>query len=437
MNPNSFFPADYTRIKEDAVSHEDYESKHDIVTNYLNSLSSNFTEPNSKEWLHSRLSNEVDGKIHYCIGGSELASVIGQNVYQSRNELCAKKAHLITTGETEVDGSEEAMKMKWGHVVEPLLRRRCEVVFGTEFFDVPISIPHHTNKNFRYTPDGIGILRVKTKELAIADDVDNDELVIVVLELKNPQDRVVKGVIPEYYIPQIMSGMDTVTISEGGLFAEGNWKAKSYQNLCLSRYSGHIHYRGTLNSKTGSERYDNLEVLDDAVVVFYHKQFDPMKIRSSELADTDNMHDLWLTGIMEKLTTTNTQYFFFGNVRFPLMDIGSSSLITFISLLNLVEYYKDSIGYQHSTMRSECESDFKSYVAGEIGSMCARLNTEGKYPFAILPLSLYKEQYYYLSKNANYILHYDAQIKSFVADLDNLVKDGGGPFWLKPQSVIE
>lgn len=128
----------------------------------------------SDDWLDGR---------QYCIGGSEMSTVLGKNKYDTWEKLMQTKAgkHFDATDATE-----------WGHLFEQVAKHYIRKEYGTiyEFGSIP-----HCLYPVCYSPDGI--------------IVENDHLVL--LEIKSP---IYRGVhkIPEPYLYQVYTGMNIIHV---------------------------------------------------------------------------------------------------------------------------------------------------------------------------------------------------------------------------------
>lgn len=149
---------------------------------YLRAKFSNLSQQGSEDWLEGR---------KYAFGGSELATVFGNNPYENLTQLYTKKVKR----ENVIDDAR-----LWGHLFEPVskiflrLERRCEI---HEFGSIP-----HPYYPVCYSPDGVL--------------VEKDELIL--LEIKNPIWRGI-ATVPDYYLDQVKCGMNIINSSHC-LFAQ-------------------------------------------------------------------------------------------------------------------------------------------------------------------------------------------------------------------------
>jgi putative phage-type endonuclease len=137
----------------------------------------------SHEWYQSR---------KFSFGGSELSSVLGKNKNKSFEEVMNEK-HEISESKMADLGTDATC---WGKLFEPVSKHFIRLKYGSifEFGSIP-----HPFYPVSFSPDGLLLNPSKTD--------------ILLLEIKNPICRGIllqngKTNIPEYYIPQIQSGLN-------------------------------------------------------------------------------------------------------------------------------------------------------------------------------------------------------------------------------------
>ncbi len=187
------------------------------VENYVN-LFKYGPQQGTFDWVHSK---------KRTIGGSEMATIMGLNKYSSIQQLVAQKVGLQQFG-----GS---VKTRWGNLFEPIIQNIVEWDLDTKIMGEEISIPGIV-KNQSYSPDGIGVVETETTLTWLENiytDKDNlgregtitkiqkqktvKEPAIALFEFKCPFNRLPNGKIPEYYEPQVKTGLDTIRDNFGYL----------------------------------------------------------------------------------------------------------------------------------------------------------------------------------------------------------------------------
>ena len=273
-------------IRFDASEHPDFDATCDRVEAYLAQFPA-VEEQGGKAWRIQRALyrevNDVPSKVasdpgatlveppknYYAVGGSELGVLLGiDKKFTNETGLLSKKAHFLTTC-SDPESFDAPTMTEWGHIVEPCLASYVAAVFGTRHFALEASVVHRSVKNFRYSPDGFVVLR---RTAGDGTEEGRDELIIAVLELKNPFGRVVKGdKVPDHYLPQVMSGMDTFSdLVTHGLFVEANFYVQSLDDYGRPRYNPTISgMYNSVNGKKGAERFDGIECKDACLVGFW------------------------------------------------------------------------------------------------------------------------------------------------------------------------
>ncbi len=224
-------------------------------------------EQGSKEWLASRLET---------IGGSEIATILGLNPYQTIRKLINQKIGLTKFS--------KAAPLWFGNIMEYTLQQYTEIIFDTKIYETG-SIQYEKSKFIKYSPDGISVINKNklSKGLNILSDNDflnlinprsnfdnehddyKDELLIL-FEFKNPYMRVLKSnEIPVYYKPQPQLGLEVIDICEVSIFIESVFRFCSFNDIILqnNKYNTRYHY--------DKIRYINKPIAFSAFSLYYDK----------------------------------------------------------------------------------------------------------------------------------------------------------------------
>jgi hypothetical protein len=195
-----------------------------------------FPKQKSPEWVKMR----TDGMDGVYLGGSDIASAINVNDYQSPGQLIRAKCGLKTARD-----SSDPIAMHWGSLFEDVIARHIEMEFKTTIKGTEMIICGHSL--FRYSPDGFIVAGVKLVdgELIICSlDDPNGTPVIILCEFKSLWARLSKDYIPKYYIPQPLAGLEVAPIAYMSLYVEGLFKVCSMEDLGSNKnYSRKIHTR--------------------------------------------------------------------------------------------------------------------------------------------------------------------------------------------------
>lgn len=145
------------------------------------------------------------------IGGSEVATVLGLNPYKKPEGLIAEKIGLPGT---EFNGN---IATRWGNLFENVTKE-----YSTKFLKMTTSIKEAGSiegviERQRYSPDGIGVVKLKTVE-------GTYDYFIVLFEFKSPLRSIPDGKVPKQYLPQVLTGMLTIDIIETSIFVNNTYR---------------------------------------------------------------------------------------------------------------------------------------------------------------------------------------------------------------------
>tara|TARA_B110000908_G_C10259965_1_gene458451 strand:+ start:2518 stop:3672 length:1155 start_codon:yes stop_codon:yes gene_type:complete len=238
-----------------------------LVNNAIQRFEKNCKGPTqlSKEWLAIR---EKGTRKRGRVGGSDLASLIGANPYQSRKELMKiKMGH-----KKKVFGNQ--FPLLFGSIFEEVAVNSFEKIFKTKVFAKNISILDPQGFTYMiFSPDGLCALPIKDGEICLDYDEDEynkiTEFVPVLIEVKCPSTRplVKNDVAPPQYVPQIQGGMLAIDIAHAGLFIDNQIRVCSYQQLFTSHeHNNQTAYSIHLKSSKVNEDIDPIHI--GAILVY-------------------------------------------------------------------------------------------------------------------------------------------------------------------------
>lgn len=137
------------------------------------------------------------------IGGSEVATLVGMNTYQSRKALLEGKKEASRT-------FVRVIPCLWGKLFEEVIRIYIEVLFDNRIYGEEICI---VDGQFRYSPDGLGVVSRNI------DGIASEK--IVLFEFKCPYTRRPDGTIPKHYKPQLWAGLAaTEGLTDYGIYVD-------------------------------------------------------------------------------------------------------------------------------------------------------------------------------------------------------------------------
>jgi len=208
--------------------------KEKILLEYVDYVEKNGVRQHTDEWLQAK---------KYVIGGSQMASVIGMNGYETKQSAILKKLGHAPFGC-------DKYKMSWGNVFEDIIKNYVERYYSTKVYAdnafIPVTCGLFKDR-IAYSPDGLCII---SNELLIKkygsmnekiNELDANGQSIVLLEFKAPYSRRTDPEnIPEYYIPQPLTGMDVIgpvvdgainKICDLALFIECEFRLCEYSHI--------------------------------------------------------------------------------------------------------------------------------------------------------------------------------------------------------------
>lgn len=195
-----------------------------------------FPKQKSPEWVKLR-SNGMGGVF---LGGSDIATAIDVNVYQSPGQLIRSKCGFKTSRDTS-----DPIAMHWGSLFEDVIARYIELDFKTTMKGTEMIICGH--KLYRYSPDGfiVACIKMINGEITIVSLDDPEGIPAIILcEIKSLWARKSKDSIPKYYIPQPLAGLEVAHLAYMALYVEGLFKVCNMNDLGSNKsYSKLIHTR--------------------------------------------------------------------------------------------------------------------------------------------------------------------------------------------------
>ena len=289
-----------------------YNSKAQVLADFIDKYR-NLPKQGSAEWIKGREAS---------FGGSELAALIGKNKNKTCRKLLEEKVSPV-----KFEGNSFTL---WGQLFEPVHRAILEQLFNADIHETG-SIPW-VKEGFKYSPDGIGVVKRDTllrvlKEGGITHliagkivkSIEEDapefmefinglgDDMLILFEQKAPANRIPTYSIPEYYVPQILSGLNVIDISDFGFYTEACFKRCSLADL-------HLH-SNAYNECFGFSKHTYLTLPKYTGVVI-------LSTKNNKLA-----HDIKLS------------YFRNGYTSDMYIDYGDASKETFF---NILQQWKDT-----------------------------------------------------------------------------------------------
>jgi hypothetical protein len=246
----------------------------------------------SAEWLKMRTSTKDIKDIdidNISFGGSNIAAILEiTGSFMKKREICAQLLG-INIGVPKFTGN---IACSWGTVfedvaIELINSNYCTTVKADDLGGI------ETISNFRYSPDGLCVLKYAYNEyneliLISADDMDLDNIEekIILLEIKCPYRRIPTSIVPKYYKPQPLMGLcATKEISSMALFVEFVFKICSMDQLNY-KMEFHNSYHRTKYNKIG------FNIIHFGVIGIYKRDGDIIslfteKTENAKIVDND------------------------------------------------------------------------------------------------------------------------------------------------------
>jgi hypothetical protein len=189
----------------------------DFLTDYYAHL----PKQGSAEWLKLRLGGD---DIPPNVGGSEIAALLGNDMYKSMLDFYRTKLGL-----SHFDGN---IFTRWGICFENVVTFIIEKMFRTQVkeFGALHGIKHQGHVLQCYSPDGLFITDSKNiinmKQYITNYDLTcnkNDQNVVLV-EIKSPFSRMPNKTIPKQYKDQVQLGLNTIKFADFALFFDAAFR---------------------------------------------------------------------------------------------------------------------------------------------------------------------------------------------------------------------
>lgn len=379
----------------------------------------------STEWLSGRSKS---------IGGSEMAAVIGKNKYMNISAFIAQKIGLVQfSGNTAT---------KWGNLFEKVTEKYTRhLILEDEVYSTG-SVPNKHITVHKYSPDGISIISI------------NGNYYIVLLEFKAPFSSIPNGIVPEHYLPQVLSGLCTIDICQKGIFVNNVYRKCSLEQIKSDKYHSDFH-----NDKTQFQSsiahgvilfymdienmnaftYDKYEEINDDDKDNTSPYSDDYDILCSDNDSIDNYSDNGLEFdelTIEEKIMHNINQFRSGEINteeYDIIDLGKVDQDDFEFFLDLYKPSDNEKIYMQTKYSKVSFTDInKANISSEISikpEKIRNLEKEKKFsyektikffinsclnkdrvPIAVLPWKLYKSDILTVEKDTSYLIRHKDKI---------------------------
>jgi hypothetical protein len=227
----------------------------------------------SKEWYNMRKTT---------IGGSEISTILGLNPFNNKKKLIADKIGL-----SKFEGNDAT---RWGLLFEDITKQWTEKCLLMPNRIVEIGNVEGINKRQRYSPDGVGVVKLNT-EIEIDNElIENEEFFIVLFEFKSPFKSIPDNKIPKYYLPQVLTGLLNINITEIGIFVNNSYRKCSINNINNDNYNkifynNKYYYDNTYHGDNEKKIKQFNKVLGYGIIYIYQEKSD---LEFSDDSNTQN-----------------------------------------------------------------------------------------------------------------------------------------------------
>ena len=206
------------------------EKKQNIINEYKSKF--NTMQQRTKEWYNIRKTT---------IGGSEISTILGLNPFKSKKALIGEKIGL-----SKFVGNDAT---RWGTLFEDVTKQWTEKCLLMPKSITEIGNIEGINPRQRYSPDGIGVVKLNTEIELDNEIIETNDYFIVLFEFKSPFKSIPDQKVPKYYLPQVLTGLLNINITEIGIFVNNSYRK------CPLSYINEKNYNKIINGK--NIYYDN------------------------------------------------------------------------------------------------------------------------------------------------------------------------------------
>ena len=288
------------------------------------------------------------------IGGSEMATVLGKNPFKKIKDLIAEKI-----GISKFEGN---VATRWGVLFEDITKQWAEKCLLMKYKIIEIGNVEGINKRQRYSPDGLGVVKLSS-ELKLDDEaIMHEEYNIILFEFKSPLKSIPDSKIPTYYLPQILTGLLNIKICDYGIFINNVYRKCSINDINLISYNNPLKYDNNFHKDNDKKISCFNKVLGYGIIYisqdktyFKNASYENSEtMNGNENKNSETMNDnenIYLNKILLKSFSIDYEYHDYINSINNLddlknmIDFGNSSYYLIDELLKLNEKKRINIKY--------------------------------------------------------------------------------------------
>jgi hypothetical protein len=418
-------------------SHKNY--KIDILQKLINK-NQHLAPQGSKEWLDMRVFN---------IGGSEMATITGDNGFSTMEQLVAQKIGL-----RNFNGNRAT---RWGklfeNITDDLTRIMLEIDSDMGIFETGSlegAVAHQ-----RYSPDGLAVVKLKCATTINDEEFETEEYCIVLFEYKSPFSSIPTKNIPKYYLPQVKTGLCSIPITDLAIFVNN-----MYRKCSLSMFEFNELYDIEFHDGDIKKKVKPTNPMAMGIIMFYQTADQRMRFQDTyknkitndsgeayqNLDDSDSDSDD-PGAFFQKIEDNKTNGSYESNVNNiynrilhkDLIDFGESHEYEFEVMLQL---YDDGLlstkFYEPCVFRSEYHripflvaqgksqidtrpiTDMIQNQIDNIQTFKDSFNELNNNPIGYLPWKMFKSSMIYQERDETYVHRYNEKIQEVIQTIRDL-----------------
>jgi len=412
---------------------DDYKTKYNVM------------QQRTKEWYSIRKTT---------IGGSEISTILGLNPFKNLKALIAEKIGL-----SKFEGNDAT---RWGTMFEDITKQWTEKCLLMSNNITEIGNIEGIHSRQRYSPDGIGVVKLKTEIKIQNEIIETEDYFIVLFEFKSPFKSIPEQKVPKYYLPQVLTGLLNINITEVGIFVNNSYRKCPLNYLDEKNYDKILYddkFHIDKNKKTDkSKKFNN--VLGYGIIYFYQNKND-LFIEDNISVDTNNLNNLNNTNDFNNLNNDyeknnqdtiliNSYSSEYDDIEYMnkienldqlnnLIDFGSSNYFIMNEMLKLYDKKRIKVKYLPLSLigkniLSEIEFlelhnknyDHKLYTIEEYKKIILNIikkNIINDYPIGYLPFKVLKSDILLVNKDNEWENKITNKVNETLNTLDTIMND--------------
>ena len=339
----------------------------------------------------------------YTIGGSEIATVIGENPYSKPENLVAQKVGL-----SEFKGN---IACRWGKLFENITSKITQKLLGIDYIYNLSSLEGEID-NQRYSPDGLALYEH-------VNHLNEKSYSIILFEFKSPYSTIPNGFIPKHYLPQVKTGLCSIPIVDYAIFINNMFRKCSFNDLNTT-----LNYDKVFHNK---DKCDIDVVLSLGLCMFYQtaeqkteflKKYTYISNDEHSASEdefykmSDNIHEYGLIDIIHNYINGESTNIDFGNCRFYDFD---KLLLLYDEDLISIEICDTYISphYVNEFNKKKYDENVNEFIDNYKHKIATNHN------IGFMPWKLFKSDFIKQNREPKYLKSYEY----LISDIINIIND--------------